>query len=151
MTLEESIAKLPVVSLSPGEEIIAENDHHEQIYFLKSGRLEILRDGIRLNLIKTPGSVLGEISVLLNAPSTASVVALDDVEVYQCDNPIEFLKGHPEVTLHMSHLLASRLAAATQYLVDVKEQLQDCSDHVGMVDGVLDSILHRDLKKKIST
>ena len=150
MTLEESIAKLPIIRLSPGEEIIGEDELLNRIYFLKSGRMEVLRDGIRLNLIKTPGSVLGEISILLGVPSTAAVVALDGVEVYQCDNPIEFLKGHPEVTLHMSHLLASRLAAATQYLVDVKDQLKDCSDHVGMVDEVLDSILHRDLKKKIS-
>lgn len=149
MSIEESIAKLPVVPVSPGEKIIDEKEHLDRIYFLKSGRLEIRRDGMRLNLIKTPGSVLGEISLLLSVPTTASVVALDEVEVYRCNEPAEFLKNHPEVTLHVAHLLASRLAAATQYLVDVKDQLQDCSDHVSMVDGVLDSILHRDLKKKI--
>lgn len=149
VTLEESISKLPIIAVPPGEEIISEDEHLDRIYFLKSGRMEVLRDGIRLNLIKTPGSVLGEISVLLGSQSTASVVALDEVEVYLCEDPLTFLKDHPEVSLHVSHLLASRLAAATQYLVDVKDQLKDCSDHVGMVDGVLDSILHRDLKKKI--
>lgn len=149
MSVEESIRSLPVVSVPEGANIIVEGVQLDRIYFLKAGRLEVIRDEIRVNLIKTPGSVLGEISVLLNQPSTATVKALDEAELFECVNPFEFLKQHPEVTLHMSSLLASRLASATQYLVDVKEQLKDCSDHVGMVDGVLDSILYRDLKKKL--
>ncbi|MCB1231663.1 MAG: cyclic nucleotide-binding domain-containing protein [Verrucomicrobiae bacterium] len=150
MSLEAAILELPVVNVPAGDALIAEGERLDRIYFLKSGRIEVSREGIRLSIIKTPGSVVGEISVLLDTPSTATVVALDEVEVFRCDDPMDFLRGHPEVSLHVSSLLAQRLAAATQYLVDVKEQLKDCSDHVGMVDGVLDSILHRDLKKKIS-
>lgn len=149
VSVEESISSLPVISLVAGTEVIAEGMKLDRVYFLKSGRLEVTRDGIRVNLIKTPGSVLGEISILLDQASTATVLALDEVELYECVDPLTFFKDHPEVTLHVSTLLASRLTAATQYLVDVKDQLKDCSDHVGMVDGVLDSILHRDLKKKI--
>ncbi|MDF1823322.1 MAG: cyclic nucleotide-binding domain-containing protein [Verrucomicrobiales bacterium] len=149
MSIEASISSLPVISVPAGAEIISEGARLDRIYFLKSGRLEVARDGIRVNLIKTPGSVLGEISILLHQPSTATVLALDEVELYECADPLNFLKEHPEVTLHVSVLLASRLTAATQYLVDVKDQLKDCSDHVGMVDGVLDSILYRDLKKKL--
>ncbi len=149
MSVEESISTLPIISAVKGTEIISEGAKLDRIYFLKSGRLEVVREELRVNLIKTPGSVLGEISILLDQPSTATVLALDEVELYECLDPMSFLKEHPEVTLHMSSLLAYRLAAATQYLVDVKEQLKDCSDHVGMVDGVLDSILHRDFKKKL--
>jgi len=149
VSVEDSISTLPVIAIAAGTEIISEGMKLDRIYFLKSGRLEVARDGIRVNLIKTPGSVLGEISILLDQASTATVLALDEVELYECTEPMIFLKEHPEVTLHMSSLLASRLALATQYLVDVKEQLKDCSDHVGMVDGVLDSIVHRDLKKKL--
>lgn len=149
MTIEESISTLPVKSFAAGDEVIVEGVSLDRIYFLKSGRLEVIRDELRVNLIKTPGSVLGEISILLDRPSTATVLAVDDVEMYECEDPLSFLREHPEVTLHVSSLLASRLASATQYLVDVKDQLKDCSDHVGMVDGVLDSILHRDLKQKI--
>ena len=66
------------------------------------------------------------------------------------EDPEAYLADHPEVNLHVSKILAIRLEAAAQYLVDVKEQLQGVSDHVGMVDGVLDAILHRDLKKKMA-
>ncbi|MEM6915366.1 MAG: cyclic nucleotide-binding domain-containing protein [Verrucomicrobiota bacterium] len=149
MSIEDSISSLPVRSFPAGSEIITEGVSLDRIYFLKSGRLEVIRNEIRVNLIKTPGSVLGEVSILLERPSTATVHALDEVEMYECTEPVDFLRQNPEVTLHVCALLASRLTSATQYLVDVKDQLKDCSDHVGMVDGVLDSILHRDLKRMI--
>ncbi len=146
----DSISLLPEVSFAAGEEVITFNTHPKKLFFLKSGRVEVVRDDIRLALVKTPGSAFGEISLLMDSPTTASVVALEDSEFYVADNPVEFLSEHPEVNLHVSKILAIRLEAATQYLVDVKEQLQDVSDHVGMVDGVLDAILHRDLKKKMA-
>lgn len=145
----ESISTLPEVSFAAGDTVITEGEELRKIYFLKSGRVEVLRDGMRISLIKTPGSVLGEISVLLESKATADVVATEDCVFHVAEDPRQFLRDHPEVNFHVSHLLASRLTAATQYLVDVREQLRDCSDHVGMVDGVLDTILHRDLKKRV--
>jgi CRP-like cAMP-binding protein len=150
VTVSDAISTLPERSLDAGASLITEGEELRKIYFLKSGRVEVKRDGIRISRIKTPGRVLGEISVLLQSNATADVIATEDSVFYVADDPEEFLKTYPEVNLHVSHLLASRLTAATQYLVDVREQLRDCSDHVGMVDGVLDSILHRDLKKRVS-
>lgn len=149
MNVADAISTLPEISLPEGDVLITEGEELRKIYFLKSGRVEVRRDGMRISLIKTPGSVLGEISVLLQSNATADVIATEDAAFYVAEDPEQFLKDNPEVNLHVSHLLASRLTAATQYLVDVREQLQDCSDHVGMVDGVLDTILHRDLKKRV--
>lgn len=130
--------------------MIAEGAPPGKLYFLKSGRVEVVRNGTRVALIKTPGSVLGEISVFLEVAATATVAALEQAVFHVADDPIEFLTAHPDVGIHVSKTLAYRLDAATRYLVDVKEQLAGCSDHVGMVDGVLDAIVHRDLKKKVS-
>ncbi len=148
MTLSETIATLPEISFAAGEEIITEGGQPDRIYFLKSGRVEVVRNGIRVAVIKTPGSVIGELSALLDKQATATVRALEPTAVATAPEPLDFLQANPVVNLHVSRLLAHRLDAATQYLVDVKEQLKDCSDHVGLVDGVLDSIVHRDLKKK---
>ncbi len=150
VSLLESIADLPIAPFASGEVVIAEGSRPTKLYFLKSGRVEIVKGETRVAMIKTPGSVLGEMSLLLDTDATANVIALDTAEFYVADEPLEFLKAHPEVHVQVSKSLAYRLNAATQYLVDVKEQLKDCSDHVGMVDGVLDAILHRDLKKKVS-
>ena len=54
----------------------------------------------------------------------------------------EFLKEHPDVHLHLSTLLAKRLNSVTSYLVDLKSQFEDHDDHLGMVDEVLESLLH---------
>lgn len=135
--------------MSRGNDVIVEGEKLRKIFFLKSGRVEVTRGGARITVIRTPGSVFGEISVLLGGDSTATVTAMEDSALHVAQDPRQFLRDHPDVTLHVSELLASRLAAATQYLADVQDQLRDCSDHVGMVDGVLDSIVHRDLKKKL--
>lgn len=149
MNVIESISTLPEVTVSAGEDIIIEGENLQKIYFLKSGRVEVVRDGMRISMVKTPGSVFGEISVLLEQEATAAVSAVEDSVFAVAARPLEFLREHPEVNLHVAHLLASRLTAATRYLVDVRDQLRDCSDHVGMVDGVLDTILHRDLKNRV--
>jgi len=146
----DSISSLPEVSFSKGEEVISVNTRPETIFFLKSGKVEVVREGIRLALVKTPGSAFGEVSLLLNSATTATVVALDDCTFWVAEDPVTFLSEHPRVNFHVSRILAIRLDAATQYLVDVREQLQEASDHVGMLDGVLDAIQHRDLKKKMA-
>lgn len=150
MSVIDIISQLPEVSFAKGTEVITMGERPEKLYFLKSGRVEILCQGTRIALIKTPGSALGEMSLLLDVDATATVAAVDDAVFYVADDPIDFLKSNPDVNLHVSRIIALRLIAATDYLVDMKDQLKDCSDHVGMVDGVLDAILHRDLKKKIT-
>lgn len=148
MKLHPDIANLPEFTYQPGEEIITEGGHPDRLFFLKEGRVEILREGIRVAVLRTPGSVVGEISLLLETPATATVRALEESVFHVAADPLTFLEEHPKVILLVSRRMAYRLDAASKYLADVKEQLRDCSDHVGMVDGVIDHIMHRDLKKK---
>jgi CRP/FNR family cyclic AMP-dependent transcriptional regulator len=42
---------------------------------------------------------------------------------------------------------AARLDGMTQYLVDVKQQYADRDDHLGMVDGILDVLVHHHPKQ----
>ena len=149
MIPQEWIQHLPEKSYAAGEELIVGGSDHHCLFFLKTGKVEIVRDGHRITLIKTPGSVLGEMSVLLNRPATADVVAVEEVTCYIAEDPLNFLRQHPDIAVQVGVALAYRVDAATQYLVDVKEQMKECSDHIGMVDGVLDAIVHRDVKKKL--
>jgi hypothetical protein len=45
-------------------------------------------------------------------------------------------------------LLARRLDALNKYLVDVKQQFEG-HDHIGMVDEVLDTLLHRQPRNRV--
>ena len=50
---------------------------------------------------------------------------------------------------HLCELLARRLVSVTDYLVNLKEQYAG-HDHIGMVDEVLDKLIHRTPRKRIA-
>jgi CRP/FNR family cyclic AMP-dependent transcriptional regulator len=94
-------------------------------------------------VIEEPGAVFGEMSVLLNRPHTATVRALTPITVYAFDDAERFLRSNPEIAFLIGRLLASRLNAATTYLVDLKRQFEGQSNHLCMVGDVLDALMHQ--------
>ena len=58
------------------------------------------------------------------------------------DDPIGFLSDQPGVALAVLRTTASRLDGLTHYLVDVKRQFADAGGHLGMVDQILDQLVH---------
>lgn len=102
--------------IAPGMELIAQGGRTGQLYVLKQGELEVLRDGTHIATIKTPGAVIGEMSVLLDAPQTATVRAVTAVDFFVIDNAIEVLRSHPEWLLQIARLLAQRVKDTTAQL-----------------------------------
>jgi len=130
---------------APGDVIIEQGERMEEILVLVSGRVEILRDDVRLAKASEPGVVFGEMSILLGGPATASVKAMDPSVFVVIENPRDFLLEHPEASLYVAELLARRLDDLNKYLIDVKRQY-DGHDHIGMVDEVLGALMHRSRK-----
>lgn len=89
-----------------------------------------------------PGAFLGEISALLSLPHTATVKTLEPSRFLVVEKPTEFLRSQPEIALSLSRLLAQRLNYVTGYLVDLKTQFEGSQDHLGMVDEILESLVH---------
>jgi CRP-like cAMP-binding protein len=102
--------------IGPGMDLIEQGGRTGQLYVLKDGELEVLRDGTHITTIKTPGSVIGEMSVLLDAPQTATVRAVTGVDYFVIDNAIEVLRSHPEWLLQIARLLAQRVKETTAQL-----------------------------------
>jgi len=102
--------------IAPGMELIAQGGRTGQLYVLRDGELEVLRDGTHIATIKTPGSVIGEMSVLLDAPQTATVRAVTAVDFFVIDNAIEVLRSHPDWLLQIARLLAQRVKETTAQL-----------------------------------
>jgi CRP-like cAMP-binding protein len=102
--------------IAPGMVLIEQGGKTGQLYVLKSGQLEVSRDGKHVSTIRPPGSVVGEMSVLLDVPQTASVQAISEVEYFVVDNAIEVLRAHPEWLLQIARLLAQRVNATTALL-----------------------------------
>jgi CRP-like cAMP-binding protein len=104
--------------IAPGMDLIEQGGRTGQIYVLRAGELEVIRDGTLVTTLTTPGSVIGEMSVLLDVPQTASVRAVTEVDFYVIDNAIEVLRSHPEWLLQIARLLAQRVNATTALLTE---------------------------------
>jgi CRP/FNR family cyclic AMP-dependent transcriptional regulator len=125
-----------------GSVVITQNEWTGELLVLLSGAVEILRDDVRLAKATERGEIFGEMSALLGGPATATVKSLEPAVFAVIEKPREFLIAHPEVGLQVAELLARRLDSLNKYLIDVKRQYEG-HDHLGMVDEVLGSLMHR--------
>jgi CRP-like cAMP-binding protein len=112
----------PTKALSPGEILVHEGDPGGDIYVLESGRLTVERDGVVIATIADPGALIGEMSVLLGKPNTATVRAKDKASVRVVRDAIAFLERQPLVTLRVATLLSERLDATSALLVELKKE-----------------------------
>ena len=130
------------------EIVIRQGEDTGRLYFLIEGCVEILKDDVRVAVASQPGVVFGEMAALLGGRHTATVRAEKPCAFYVVEDPRAFLEVSPSVCLHVCELLARRLDALNKYLVDVKHQFED-HDHIGMVDEVLEALLHRQPRDRI--
>ena len=140
--LLEFCTDLPVASTRRGEVLIAEGAPPGRMLVLMTGSVTVERDGVPIARIDTPGAVLGEMSVVLDRPATATLRADGDVQVRVVEDPLRFLVEKPGAALAVLRTTASRLDGLTQYLVDVKEQLAGTEGHLGMMGQILDTLVH---------
>lgn len=136
-------AGLPQRSFDTGAVLLAEGTRTDALHVLIDGEVEIVKGGTPIYATTEPGAVFGEISVLLDVPHTATVKALAPCQTYFVADAAGFLRTHRDLAYLLSRMLAKRLNSVTAYLADLKAQYEDRSDHLGMVDEILDSLLHQ--------
>ena len=122
-TVESRLAALPVVKHRAREVVLTAGAKTGELLFLKSGTVEVVKDGVQIASVNAPGSVFGELAVLLDQPHTADVRALEQSEFYVA-NAQATLAVNPAVALYVSATLARRLDAANRLLLQVKHQLK---------------------------
>lgn len=101
-----------------GHQLIRQGGRSGTLYVLKSGELEVTRDGTLISSVNRPGAIFGEMSVLLERSHSATVKAITDVEVYIIADALKVLETHPAWTLQIARLLAQRLDSTTMQLLD---------------------------------
>jgi CRP-like cAMP-binding protein len=133
---------LPTKAYNAGDILIHEGRRSGVLYVLIEGEVEVLKRDVQINVVRDAGAIFGEISVLLNVPHMATVRASRPSRVYIVEKARRFLEVHPDLAFHIARLLGQRLRLVTTYLVDLKRQFEQHADHLGMVDEVLESLLH---------
>ena len=81
-------------------------------------------------------------SLLLDVPATAGVVASEPAVVAVVDEASQRLATDPALALALAGMLAARLQHMTTYLADLQRQYADHEGGLGMVDTVLSSLMH---------
>src|SRR5215471_11215812 len=120
---ERRLAGLPIVKHPASQVVLAAGSKTGKLFFLRSGAVEVIKDGEKIANVSTPGSVFGEQAILLDQPHTADVITLEQSEFYVADAQA-MLAGDPTVALYVAATLARRLDAANRWLVAVKRQVQ---------------------------
>ena len=136
-------SELPIENFANGTVLLPEGATTDLVYILAEGRIEILRGNTQVAVLDEPGGPVGEMSILLGIPHTATARALGDIKVHVIENAAAFFRGHPELSWLVARLLAGRLNAATTYLVDLTRQFAGSGDHLEMVGEVLESLIHQ--------
>jgi CRP/FNR family transcriptional regulator, cyclic AMP receptor protein len=129
-------------NVAAGTLVLHEGGTTGHLYVLIEGRLEVIKGDTVVAVIAEPGAVVGEMSVLLDQPHTATVRAAAGSIVYEFDDAAAFLRDQPAVALLIARLLAQRLNVATTYLADIMRQYAGHGDHLAMVGELLQSMIN---------
>ena len=139
MDIFTATAHLPVQTLALGEVLVREGQAPAGLWVLVSGALEVIKAGVPVNTIRRAGAVVGEISVLLNAPYGATVRATEPCVLRHAADGPALLASHPDITRLVAVGLAERLNVVTTYLADLKHQYGDAPG-LSMVAAVVQEL-----------
>ena len=136
-------------TFKPGQILIREGGAEGKLFVLIDGQVEVLRKDTQVSYIDEPGSIFGEMAVLLDMPHSATVKALSAVTAYEIPDALTFLDSRPEFSLHIATMLARRLYYTTSYLVDLQQQAAGKRQDLDLVDQILASLVDpADVKKR---
>ena len=101
-----------------GQIIVTQGTPGTAFYLILSGRVEIVRDGSSLGALG-PGDFFGEMSLLDNAPRSASIGALEPTTCLMLSS-WDFkavLERHPSIAIKLLEVLSRRLRVTDERVV----------------------------------
>jgi hypothetical protein len=111
LALERLAASLAPMRAPSGMTIIREGETGDRYYVVASGRVEVLVGGRPVRQL-SKGEGFGEIALLREVPRTATVRAIEDVELLSLgrDPFLEAVTGHPQSTAAAEAVISQRLS-----------------------------------------
>jgi CRP-like cAMP-binding protein len=111
--------------MTPGTVLIREGSDNRNVYVLISGKVGVTQRGNRIAETDQPGTVLGQVAVLLGMPPVATSTVLEPSSFFVLPNFVDFLGDHAEAALDVAQVLAAQLVSSVNHLVLIKEQLSE--------------------------
>lgn len=106
-------------SFGPGQIIFREGEIGDAIYLISAGRAAVIKGSLDSPSVlgyRFPGDIIGEMSLFVNQPQFASVVALEALSASRVERSHfeQFLLEHPSVTMNLVTTLNARLRTADE-------------------------------------
>jgi CRP-like cAMP-binding protein len=108
-TLLDLVKDAPEIEFAPGETLIHQGSPLSDLYILKEGEVEVIRNDTPVCRVKSPGSCFGELSALLGTESIATVIATKPSTMAVVKDAASFLAGNHAAALEVARLLAHRV------------------------------------------
>jgi CRP/FNR family cyclic AMP-dependent transcriptional regulator len=135
----------PVLSLRPGEKLIETGEARGEMFLLMHGHLKVMRDGVEIARLIEPGTLVGEMSVLLGTDHSADVIAVDDVEVRHIEDGWRWLESSPVVALHIATIACQRLDRTSAMLVELRKEAREGREH-GFLERLFGAVTGADTR-----
>ena len=110
-------------SFKEGEIILKQGEHGIALFIIATGKVKIIKElahGEKIEVsVQGPGEFIGEMSVLDNAPRSASVIALENTDclVLTAWDFKSRLKAHPEIALELLPIIVRRFRETNEKLL----------------------------------
>jgi len=123
--LGDALSMMPTRKLRPGDYLIEQGGAPGAVYVMVSGRVEIERDGEPICAYREPGSMFGEIAVLMRQPNAVSVRATDPTEMTVIEDFEKLFQGNTQYSYKLAQSLAGRLAATDALFAETRKTLHE--------------------------
>jgi CRP/FNR family transcriptional regulator, cyclic AMP receptor protein len=131
---------LPVRAVEAGHVLVREGERSGALYVLERGALTVTRAGVAIAVISAPGSLVGELAVLVGGDHSATVTATIPSAVRVAGDGVAFLRSSPDMTLLVAKQVAQRMQSLVAYVAELKVQDSD-GPGLEVVDELLARIL----------
>ncbi len=116
-----------------GTRIIRQDDLNNNLYVIVDGRVEIDIESVSKITSRGPGHVIGEMSMISEAPRSANCNALTDVKVFQINHAV--FQRYMET---MPGLAVGLLYETVRHLDDTVDELYRMSRKIRELEGLLE-------------
>src|SRR5262245_22465536 len=121
--VQKRLDALPLVTYQAGENVLTTGSRTGRLLILKKGAVAVVKESIEIAKVAEPGAVFGELSALLEQPHAADVRALETSQFHVVD-AAALLAQDPLVLLYVAAVLARRLDATNEALVELRRKVQ---------------------------